>query len=161
MHRFKITIKQQFLVLLHFLSSTAILIFIQFFYFNFDFTSKFVIVSLLFLFSLPVIVLHFQYLRYNIDTIFTINSQKNTFSYITGKEELTYSFKEIIAIYYYESYGRKTGVYSFALYRYYKIVLADKKELIISCLLINDIENTLEILLKTKAEKRFKFICFI
>ena len=44
---------------------------------------------------------------------------------------------------------------------HYKIVFNDGQELNITCLMINQIENTLEMLLRREAEKHFKLLNLI
>ena len=74
---------------------------------------------------------------------------------------LNYSFSEIESLQYYRSWGKGSGWHSFGEYRYYKIIFKDKREIVITCLMINDIENTLEMLLRMKAERHAKVVCLI
>ncbi len=111
--------------------------------------------------TLPALILHVQYLNKNYKAEFSINTIDRTFSYLSKQEEKKYSFSEIKLLEYYVSYARKTGIYSFARYRYYKIVLTNGDVIVVTCLMINDIENTIESLLRIKAEKELKVLCFI
>jgi hypothetical protein len=46
----------------------------------------------------------------------------------------------------------------FGMYRYNKIIFNYDTKIFITCLMINDIENTLEDLLRLKAEKHFRLL---
>lgn len=163
MIRYKITLKQQILVLgLTIITTVAVsLLFLLFtnaktFWMNIAFT------SFIFLFDvLPAIILHVQYWRTNRKAELIINKVDGSISYRNFSHTINFSVDDIRHLQYFVSYGKQTGVYSFAIYRYYKIVLKDKSQIIITCLMINDIENTLEMLLKLKAEKKLKFYCFL
>jgi len=111
--------------------------------------------------TLPALFLHIQYLSRNYKAEFSINTMDRTFSYLSKQKEKKYSFSEIKLLEYYVSYARKTGVYSFSRYRYYKIILTNGDVIVVTCLMINNIENTLESLLRIKAEKELRVLCFI
>ena len=90
-----------------------------------------------------------------------INKEDRSICYKKLSRTTNFSIDDINYFQYFVSYGRKTGVYSFALYRSYKIILKDNSQIAITCLMINDIENTLEMLLELKAEEKPRFICFL
>lgn len=135
-----------------------------FIYFNYELFAISFFVGFGFLFIvgiLPVIVLHIQYLLINWNAIFLIDTEKEMASYESAKKNISFSFNDIASVTNYSSYGRNAGWYSFAAYRYCKITLVNNTEIIITCLMINDIENTLEALFKIKCKKELQFICFI
>lgn len=111
--------------------------------------------------ALPTFVLHLQYWLENHDSILNIDIVKQEFNYSTSKQKLNYSFSDIAKVDYYRNLGKGSGWHSFGQYRYYKITCTNKTKIIVTCLMINDIENTLEILLKVKAEQHAKWLCLI
>jgi hypothetical protein len=133
-------------------------------FYRIDFNSSaFIIIGIVIflLDTLPASVLFIQYRIKNDKAVLTINTQTKELLYQTPSTQIKHPFSNIIALQYYHNLGKGTGWYSFGEYRYYKIIFNDKKEIIITCLMINDIENTLEILLKVKAEQHAKWLCLI
>jgi hypothetical protein len=123
----------------------------------------FLIVLVLFLLFdiLPAIALHIQYLIKNFGAILTIDTGKRQLIYKTNKATFTYSFDDIKSLKYYRMYGKGSGWQSFGMYRYYKIIFTDNNELNITCLMISQIENTLEVLLRIEPEKHFRLLNLI
>jgi hypothetical protein len=122
------------------------------------FTLKVAILCIFCLDTLPALILHIQYFLANKSSLFVIDKVKRTILYKSSRMNTgEVSFNAIKSLEYHVSYGRSTGVYSFARYRYYKINLNNSDKFIITCLMINDIENTLPMLLEIKAEKELSF----
>jgi hypothetical protein len=164
MFKYKITLKQQLLVSAHAFLTILLIISIGYFYSGGFFKSNILIAVLLLTFlidTLPALILHIQYLVKNRKVELIIDRQNDLIVYKRISNTINFSFNDIDSVKYFVSYGRQTGVYSFAIYRYYKIILSNKTEFIVTCLMINDIENTLEMLLHRSAEKKHKFICFL
>lgn len=111
--------------------------------------------------TLPAIIVHIQYLIKNKTSVLIVNQQKNTFSYSGKHRSIEASFSDIAGLYHYASFGSGTGYYSWAEYRFFRIVFKNNEELVISCLMVNDIKNKLEAIFKLKATKRMRFICFL
>jgi hypothetical protein len=107
---------------------------------------------------LPTLILHIQYYLKNRNLKMEVDTNSRKFEIVTSSKTFDYSFDDIISLDYFRPYGKGSGWNSFGMYRYYKIVVKDGAEYFITCLMINDIENTLENLLRIKAEKHFKFI---
>lgn len=163
MNKYSVTLKQQLLVSAQAILTISIFIFMGYFYFRGSLSSQQIIgiISFIFIFdTLPSIVLHLQYLARN-KKVELIIKKDGSITYKRFNKTINFSVDDINCLQYFVSYGRKTGVYSSAIYRYYKIILNDKTELIITCLMMNDIENTLEMLIHMKGEKQLKFICFL
>jgi hypothetical protein len=82
-----------------------------------------------------------------------LSYQKGHFLYEASFDDI----KEIVRT---SSYGRGAW-YSFGDYRFYKIFFHDGTILILTCLLIPDMENDLVAILKKVEEKKLKVIAFI
>lgn len=161
-----ITLKQQLSLLASALIKYGILITAYLYFFGFNSpTSIFVYVFLfLFLFDLlPAVILHVQYFIRDRNTVFRINVSDRCISYNSKKLNFEYSFSEIHSIGYVTSYGYRgsKGWYSFGEYRYCKIAFKDSTSVIITCLMINDIGNTLETLLRVKLENKLRVVALI
>ena len=164
MKKFKISFLQQFLLLFHLIAiNTAVLVGFYYFFGTIFPNRLFLFVyAFMFLFNiLPTIFLHIQYYLKNKDAILVINSELGTLSYSQSNSSLQYSFNEIRRIVATASYGKGTGYYSFSEYRYCKIIFNDNSKIIITCLMVNDIDNTLEKLLKKEVEKTFTLLAAI
>jgi hypothetical protein len=168
MNQFKITIKQQLLILFPFLTINAVVIAVYFYIFRDISLNIFIIVLFLFIFLLnvlPVLLLHLQYLIKNWNVTFKIDREKKLITCQNGKKSLKYSFDDIETLKYYATHGhisrRGSSLwYTFDPYRFYKITFKDQKKVIITCLMINNIENTLEQLLEITAERKFRVLPF-
>lgn len=164
-YKYQITLKQQLIILAHLVFITIGFIIYglyQFFINDYNISAFFIVLTFLFLIdTLPTIIVHTQYWIKNHGAIFTINTETKELKYEKSTRQFFYSFNDIISLQYYRNLGKGSGWNSFGQYRYYKIILNDKKEIIITCLMINDIENTLEMLLHIKAERHAKMLCLI
>jgi hypothetical protein len=110
---------------------------------------------------LPTIILHIQYYLKNRNSVLILDTQSKTLNYSNNLETLTYKFNDISKLQYFRNYGKGSGWNSFGMYRYYKIIFNDNNVIFITCLMINNIENTLEVLLALKAENHGKFLNLI
>jgi hypothetical protein len=111
----------------------------------------------------PVVLLHIQYSIINSNAILTIDTIRKTISYKKGDKIFEYNFSDIQNLKYYATSGHistkgSSERYTFDGYRYYKIVMNDNNEIIITCLMINNIDNKLEQMLGLEAERRFRAI---
>ena len=132
------------------------------FFLKFSLNDFVILYSIFFIIDMiPTIILHTQYWIKNQGTILTLNTETKELIYDTKSDLLRYSFDDIKYLQYYRSLGKGSGLHSFGEYRYYKIIFNDNKEVFITCLMINDIENTLEMLLKMPAEKHSKLLCLL
>jgi hypothetical protein len=167
-YKYKISIKQQLLLLWQPIFPFLIVIGVGKYYFGFSlsetpfyFTCGFIFITD----TIPALILHIQYLINNLGSELIIDTENRKLLYkkINGNinNDIYYQFSDIKSLKYYASFGRSSGVNSFARYRYCKIFLVNKNEIVITCLMINDIENTLEKVLHIKPEKEFRFYCFV
>lgn len=164
MRTFRISLIQQSILLSHLIVlNIGVLIII--YYINgsisFDFSLLFLELFLLVFSTIPTLCLHIQYYLKNRQAVFSIDCQSETLFYVQKNVSLHYHFNDIKKIERVASYGKGTGVYSFSEYRYYNIILNDDTKIVITCLMINDIEKTLKNLLKREIEKKFKLLAFI
>jgi hypothetical protein len=111
--------------------------------------------------AFPTIMVHLDYFIQNRRSLLELNTERRELTYSSPKKKLQYSFDDIMELHYFRSYGKNTGWYSFGEYRFYKIVFNDQNKIIVTCLMINNIENTLESLLQINARKHFKIVCFL
>jgi len=113
---------------------------------------------------LPAIILHLQYLYANFGAILTIDKLNQTILYQKDGFAIEKQFSDIISFELISSFGGGryiAGWYAFGEYRYCKLVFKDNTEVIITCLMINDIQNTLESLLRLNSQKKLKIFAFI
>ncbi len=75
--------------------------------------------------------------------------------------DLKISFDDITGVQAVFSYGRRTGKFSFSRYRFYRIIYNGNNELIVTCALVDNIENNLGELLPLKADTKFMVIAFL
>jgi hypothetical protein len=163
-HQFRITLKQQLILLTHTFFTNASLIFASLYFLKVSLTSVAFISVFTFFFlidTLPTIILHVQYWLENRDAVLILDTELKELVYETYTKKLRYLFTDIASLQYYRNLGKGSGWHSFGQYRYYKIVFNDGKEIFITCLMINNIENTLETLLRIKAEKHSKLLCLL
>lgn len=158
---FKITFKQQLLMLTPLIVvNTAIIIGLV--YLDTQGNLLLGMLILTFILSvLPVIIVHTQYYIANRGASLIIDTDKKILMYSSKIKQYEYSFDDIQFLYHYVSYGGGSGWYTFDEYRFFKIVFNDNKEIIITCLMMNDIKHTLEKLLGKVAEKKPSIIAFI
>ncbi len=111
--------------------------------------------------TLPALIPHIQYYLKNKDSYLIIDQEKNIIILKTKGTTIQTSLNDIIELQHYASYGGGTGFYAMGEYRFYRLVLNGNKDIIITCLMVNDIENTLEPALKMKAKKIMRLVCFL
>jgi hypothetical protein len=114
----------------------------------------------------PVVILHTQYLIKNWNAILIIDTDKETFEFILHKKKYHYAFKDIEQLKYYATSGHisvkgSSFWYTFDPYRFFKIILKDHTEIIVTCLMMNNIENRLEKLLQIEATRKFRALPLI
>jgi len=163
---YRITLKQQLLLL-----TPAIIIYgflgaVYLFFFGLSLPTPIYLYAFLVLFGidlLPASILHIQYLVKNSKAELIINRQTRRISYSNGTENLDYCFDDLRELYCVASYGggRNTGYYSFGDYRFCKLIFKDDVEIVITCLMVNNIQHTLESLLGVTAKKKLKIFAFI
>lgn len=161
---YKINFKQQITLLTPAFATAVGLIGVYLYFFHGSLTDNafwLVFVFFLFIDFLPAIALHIQYLIKNWKATLTIDTGKRQLTYENNNVKFVYSLDDIKFLKYYRTYGKGSGFQSYGMYRYYKIIFADNNEINITCLMINQIENTLEILLKKEPEKYFKLLNLI
>jgi hypothetical protein len=161
-YSFKITPKQQILLLgPTFYFWLGLVLVIKLIYKQEINSIGFLIVAIFFFLidTLPSLIVFIQYWLTNKNAVLTIDTSKKELQYNSLTKNLKYTFEEIDKLQYYRTYGKGSGWNSFGMYRYYKIIFKDQTVLFITCLMMNNIENTLEILLHKTADKNFKLIC--
>jgi hypothetical protein len=146
---FRVTIKQQLILLAHLLIVSIGVIIGSIYFLKISINDNAFIMGFtiyFFINILPTIIVHTQYWLKNHKAIFTINIENKELLYEMPEKHLRHSFADIASLEYYWNFGKGSGWHSFGEYRYYKILFKDKTEIVITCLMINDIENTLEML---------------
>ena len=108
--------------------------------------------------SLPVAILHIQYLLKNNHSKLVFDRSKNQISYAKGNDHLSYDFENIqhVIKVYSSTNGYSIGKNSFRKYFYYKLIFNDGVELIVTCLLADDLEIILIPIYHKEIEKRFR-----
>ncbi|MEO6837729.1 MAG: hypothetical protein ABI261_03355 [Ginsengibacter sp.] len=164
-YKYQINLKQQLILLTHviFIFSAFIGFGIYLYWKNNLDNKAYISVFLFFLVIdiLPTIIIHIQYWIKNHGIIFIINTETKKLQYEGLYKIIEFSFDDISSLQYYPSLGKGSGWHSFGEYRYYKIIFKDKTEIVITCLMVNDIEDTLEMLLHLKAERHSKVLSLI
>ena len=164
MSSFKISFIQQSILLFHLIFTITVLLIAFYYIFGtiFPVNGFIFLYVFLFLFEVfPTFFLHIQYLIKNRGAVLNIYPELKRLSYAQSNIVFQHSFNEIKIIEAVASYGKGSGWYSFEEYRYCKIVFNDTSTIIVTCIMVNDIENTLERLLNRKVEKKFKFLAII
>jgi len=163
-HKFTVTTKQQLLLLTHVFFTNACLILGSLYILKISLLSLgFMIVFALFFFidTLPTIILHIQYWIKNGDAILVVDTESKQLTYEQFNKRLSYCFGDIDHLEYYRSYGKGSGWNSFGQYRFYKVIFRDNAQIIVTCLMINNIENTFEMLIRMNSTKHFKVLCLV
>ena len=163
---FKVSLKQQILVLIPFFGINAGLAIVYFAIArNYPLTLPLYLVILFFflLNVLPVLLLHFQYLSKNWKATLEIDTRKQLIRYTNHDETKIVSFHNISELKYFATHGHistkgSSLFYTFDPYRYYSIKSNDGTTIIVTCLMINDLENSLEPLIGIKAERKFRMV---
>lgn len=109
---------------------------------------------------LPVLILHFQYLRENKTSILLLNKLERKLIYQQRDIIVEADFSEIVCLHYYGSYG-KNQWYTFGHYEFCKILLSNGKEIIITSLMVKEVKRYLEDAFSIKAENHLKFLALI
>jgi hypothetical protein len=160
--KFKITLRQQILMLLPLILKNGIAFGIMYYFIGMELHTLIIVFLIFFILDiLPTLIVHIQYLFKNWKSVLTINNENKKLTYVSRFDNLEYSFDDILSFQHIASYGGGTGVYSFGEYRYFKILFKDNKQIIITCLMINNIKTTLEKLLGIVPEKRLRIIALI
>lgn len=119
------------------------------------------IISIFFLFDiLPTIIVHVQYLKANWEAVLIINREHQTLTYTGPQGSLSYHFSDIAGLERVVSYGDGAW-YSFSEYRYYRIIFLDGKQIVITSLMIPDIQFTLERNFGMVGKRKAKAVAFI
>jgi hypothetical protein len=159
---FKITGKSQFSQLNWLITVNLALAIIFYYFFGFSLWGPLPYVYLGFILVdiLPTLFVHIQYYQANKHAKLDIDTSLHRIRYVTAKKTLTYNFDDIESFVRMDSW--RIGVwYSFADYSYYKITFTDKKEIIVTSLMIENIKYVLEPLLNRLADKKRRPIAFI
>ena len=163
-YKFTVTLKQQLLLLIQPICAYIFILTGLYLYSN-QLSFRTAEIAIIFIFlsdTLPALILHAQYLIKNCGTLLFIDEVNRTVTYQNSKKKVQHiTFSNIDSLEYYVSSVRNTGIYSFARYRFFKMILKNGNEVIITCLMVNDIQNTLELRLHSKAERKLKIMCFI
>lgn len=109
---------------------------------------------------LPVLILHLQYLGINNNSIFILNIPDKKLVYQRKGRHIDADFAEIESLQYYGSYGRNSW-YTFGEYEFCKILLSNKKEIIITSLMMKEVKANLENKFSLKAENHLKFLALL
>lgn len=124
-------------------------------YIAIGFLSFFFIVNLL-----PVLILHVQYLGVNNNSILILSIPDKKLVYQGKGKHIDADFSEIESLQYYGSYGRNSW-YTFGEYEFCKILLSNKKEIIITSLMMKEVKTSLEKTFSLKAENYFKLLALL
>lgn len=109
---------------------------------------------------LPVIILHLQYLSVNKNSVLLCDSIEQKLEYSRKNVIYKAGFSEIESIHYYSSYGRSSW-YTFGEYGFCKIVLSNKEEFIVTCLMMRNLKEKVEKTFSIKAEEHLSFIALL
>ena len=160
---FKNNLKQQFLVLIPFITQNAIIVYGYSIIFKGEQIEGLILFAYCLAFvlaALPVLILHSQYLFLTWSQSVCIGPDYIEFK---KKNKIShYQFSEIFAVNYYATSGHSSkrgssgAFYTFGPYRFYKILLKDQKSFYVTCLMINDLEHTFEKLINFEAEWHFR-----
>jgi hypothetical protein len=161
-YTFKVTVKNQIAQLSWLITVYLAVgaIFFHFFGSSLKGPIPYIYLSLFLLDILPTLLVHIQYYQANKGAVLDIDRALHRISYVTAKEVIAYNFDDIESFVRMDSWGAGAW-YSFAEYRYYKIVFKDKKEIIVTSLMIKNIKYVLEPLLNISADKKRRPIAFI
>lgn len=159
---FRVTFRQQLRMLTWMLVVYSIIFTIAVYGFGFTLDYHYFYAYLLFflLDICPTLLVHAQYVIVNWGCELVINKELETIVFTSPKESLRCHFDDIVLLQHVASYGGGAW-YSFSAYRYFRIGFADKKEIVITCLMVKDIKTTLEMLLHLKAQKKLKIVAFV
>lgn len=157
-------VSQQFRLIVSMILRYAVILAFYFYYvgFGFPYVGYIWVASVLLVFDIiPTLALFIQYLIVNKNTVVIIDTDRRKLSFKKSSEARCYAFDEIECIHYYESLGKDSHFYSWEGFRYYSVKFTDNQTIIISCLLMNQIEMKFEFLVDKKAEKYRTIYVFI
>lgn len=162
---FKLTFKQQFLVVQITIIKYLLLIFL-FWYLGYELSVGMIMVWLgIFVIDLlPAIVLHINYFINDLGSELTIDRGAGTLFYRNSKNNRLFNLADAVELNHVVSIGGAstyTGWYAFGDYSFCEIQLRNGEKLIITCLMVNHIKQTLEILLKMKANTKMRLLPII
>ena len=163
---YSITFKQQFFFFFSGLIKYCGLALIYIYFFGFRLQPIYIYMFLFFFIFdiLPALILHLQYLHENLGSSLIINKADEKILYQKRHFVNRQSFDDIVSFELISSFGGgrfNAGWYAFGEYRYCRISFKDNSKMIITCLMINDINNTLESLFRISPKKRLKVFPFI
>jgi|SRR5688572_15742394 len=147
-YQFKITVKQQLLLLIPFLTMNSVIVLFCYYLFremSLDALVLFLFIFVFVFFILPPLVIHLQYLGKNWKATVRIDNANKIITYQNNKGVLQYSFADIENLKYYATYGHistkgRSLWYTFDPYRFYQITFKNEKKVIITCLMILKID---------------------
>lgn len=156
---YRITIKRQFL---YFAQPLLLLLFAFAFSYILFKWSAYIIFVPAFVFvtdTLPAAFLHIQYFCKDFGARLTLDRSRNQACYSKNNHSLKFAFKDIQQIIKVHSSTQPftNGKISFTNYFYYKFVLTDGTELIVTCLLANDLQIILRLIYANEIQTSFKF----
>ncbi|HEY1019046.1 MAG TPA: hypothetical protein VGE25_08620 [Sediminibacterium sp.] len=163
-NKFRLTTKQQLILLTPLVILNCILILGCQYILKIELTNKafLITISVFFLIdALPTLIVHLQYWLKNRGCELIIDTQSKTISFEEPNRKKVYSFDQIKSLHYYNSYASGTGWHSFGQYRFYKIAFNDETEIFVTCLMVNSIEKTIPMLLRIDGEKHLKIVAFL
>lgn len=161
----KITLKQNFLVLYPgILQCIGLLVIMYYYITNQEWNRssiRIIIIAEIFMLA-PMLFLHIQYMIANKNLQCTIDTQDQTIEFKINNSYI-YNFNQIVQFDYFATHGHssKKGssfYYTFDPYRYYRLEFDDGRIFYLTCLIMNNIEFTLEQLLNKEAEWHFKML---
>jgi hypothetical protein len=158
---FRIKNKQQFLMLSSFLLYNFFLIFLAIFLHAKIEVLVFMFILLFLIDGLPTLIIHRNYLLNDKGTELTIDIEFKEIIYKKQTINRKYNFSDIIRLEFCCSTVMNNGIHSFGQYRYCKFFFKDSSDIVVTCLMIEDIKNTLENLLKVRSEMQKKLLCII
>jgi hypothetical protein len=159
---FKLTLKQQFLVLQ--ITIIKYLFLVLFFWYqgyqlNLGMTLAWIGIFVIDL--LPAIILHINYCINDFGSRLTIGKETNTLIYYDSNSSQLFNLSDVVQLNHVVSIGGAntiSGWYAFGDYSFCEIELKNGKKLAVTCLMINHIKKTLEILLKMKANTKMRLL---
>ena len=161
MNVFEITLKQQLKMLARTIIFPIIMLLFVWYYELFNVFVFIPLGVLLVVDTLPSILLHINYYKANEGATLIIDQNHKVLIYKSKEKFFETSLSNISCMCLTLSTVYNTGRHSFGQYRYCKVVLIDRTEIVISCLMVNDLENNLKNLLNVEPLIDRKLLCFI
>lgn len=160
--RYKISFLQQLLVLFPSIAISCLPVIVIIYLFDgineLDLIVKIVVSLFLFLFLVPSVFLHIQYLIYNAASPVVVSWEKQTIEVGKAEAKRIYHINELEEIIYCAAICCRPGAPStflFDSYRYYKLCFRDMPPLYVTSLMVNDIENIMELVPGPKTKKSY------